>query len=241
MKFWKLFAICPFWQRTRKTASTAPRTSLWRHSGRTPQRRIRATPWRSAAFAPSTTPAPPHSAALAPFHTIAPVPLHDAGYASSHHAVPAPIRNTAPVPLHGAVRVSTQGAVPAPHHAAKPHAAHSTALGASPPSALLQSCRKSGNKKVIKIATFLRLAIAADVQITDRAPKIKQATAQCLISTLRETRKSRKSQKSCKSARIFVFVRRITATGADSVMSQSPNGGKSRDELIAATRRTPHE
>lgn len=24
MKFWKLFAICPFWQRTRKTASTAP-------------------------------------------------------------------------------------------------------------------------------------------------------------------------------------------------------------------------
>lgn len=92
----------------------------------------------------------PHSAALAPFHAIA------------------------PVPLHGAVCVSTHGAVSAPHHAAKPHAAHSTALGASPPSALLQSCRKSGNKKVIKIATFLRLTIAADVQITDRAPKMKQ-------------------------------------------------------------------
>lgn len=43
-----------------------------------------------------------------------------------------------------------------------------------PPSALLQSCWKSGNKKVIKIATFLRLAIAADVQITNRAPKMKQ-------------------------------------------------------------------
>ena len=43
-----------------------------------------------------------------------------------------------------------------------------------PPSALLQSCRKSGNKKVIKIATFLRLAIAADVQITNRTPKMKQ-------------------------------------------------------------------
>lgn len=43
-----------------------------------------------------------------------------------------------------------------------------------PPSALLQSCRKPGNKKVIKIATFLRLAIAADVQIADRAPKMKQ-------------------------------------------------------------------
>lgn len=61
----------------------------------------------------------------------------------------------------------------------------------APPSALLQSCRKSGNKKVIKIATFLRLAIAADVQITDRAPKMKQTTAQCLISTLRVKRKSR--------------------------------------------------
>mgnify|MGYP000105420389 CR=1 FL=1 len=101
--------------------------------------------------------------------------LHDAGYASSHHAVPVPIHNTAPVPLHGAVRVSTHGAVPAPHHAAKSHAAHSTAPGPPyPPSALLQSCWKSGNKKVIKIATFLRLAIAVDVQITDRAPKMKQ-------------------------------------------------------------------
>lgn len=117
----------------------------------TSQRRIRAIPWRSAAFAPSTTPAPPHSAAPALFHTIA------------------------PVPLHGAVRVSTHGAVPAPHHAAKSHAAHSTAPGLPrPPSALLQSCWKSGNKKVIKIATFLRLAIAADVQITNRAPKMKQ-------------------------------------------------------------------
>lgn len=191
MKFWKLFAICPFWQPNRKTASTAPRTSLWRHSGRTAQRRIRAIPWRSAAFAPSATPASPHSATPTPFHAIAPVPLHDAGCASSHHTVPVPFRNAAPVPLHGAVRVSTHGAVPVPRHAAKSHAAHSTALGTSPPSALLQSCRKSGNKKVIKIATFLRLAIAADVQITDRAPKMKQTTAQCLISTLQETRKSR--------------------------------------------------
>lgn len=90
-------------------------------------------PWRSAAFAPSTTPAPPHSAALAPFHTIAPVPLHDAGYASSLHTAPVPFRNAVPVPLHGAVRVSTHGAVPVPRHAAKSHAAHSTALGASPP------------------------------------------------------------------------------------------------------------
>ncbi len=33
MKFWKLFAICPFWQRTRKTASTAPRLSYGATAG----------------------------------------------------------------------------------------------------------------------------------------------------------------------------------------------------------------
>ena len=41
----------------------------------------------------------------------------------------------------------------------------------APPSALLQSCWKSGNKKVIKIATCLRLAIAADVQNHGSSPE----------------------------------------------------------------------
>lgn len=116
----------------------------------------------------------PHSAESAPSHGVAPRSLQAPHLHHPHSAVPTPFHTIAPVPLHGAVSVSTQGAVPAPHHAAKPHAAHSTALGASPPSALLQSCWKSGNKKVIKIATFLRLAITANVQITDRAPKMKQ-------------------------------------------------------------------
>lgn len=117
----------------------------------------------------------PHSAESAPSHGAAPRSLQASHlHHPPHSAALAPFHAIAPVPLHGAVCVSTHGAVPAPHHAAKPHAAHSTALGASPPSALLQSCRKSGNKKVIKIATFLRLTIAADVQITDRAPKMKQ-------------------------------------------------------------------
>ena len=105
MKFWKLFAICPFWQRNQK--QPPPHRSL---------------PYDATAGAP-------HSAVPTPFHTIAPVPLHDAEHASSHHTAPVPFRNTAPVPLHGAVRVPTHGAVPAPHHAAKPHAAHSTAPG----------------------------------------------------------------------------------------------------------------
>lgn len=197
------------------------------HSGSEPEKQPPphpALPYDVTAGAPhSTTPASPHSAALAPFHTIAPVPLHDAGYASSHHTAPVPFRNAAPVPLHGAVRVSTHGAVPAPHHAAKPHAAHSTAPGPPyPPSALLQSCRKSGNKKVIKIATFLRLAIAVDVQITDRATKMKQNDRSVPHFHFTGEEKEPLIAKCCKSARIFVFVRRITATGADSVMSQSP-------------------
>lgn len=116
----------------------------------------------------------PHSAESAPSHGVAPRSFQAPHLHHPHSAVPTPFHTIAPVPLHGAVSVSTQGAVPAPHHAAKPHAAHSTALGASPPSALLQSCWKSGNKKVIKIATFLRLAITANVQITDRALKMKQ-------------------------------------------------------------------
>lgn len=92
----------------------------------------------------------------------------------------------------------------------------------TPPSALLQSCRKSGNKKVIKIATFLRLAIAVDVQITDRATKMKQNDRSVPHFHFTGEEKEPLIAKCCKSARIFVFVRRITATGADSVMSQSP-------------------
>lgn len=115
------------------------------------------------------------------------------------------------------------------------------ARSASPPSALLQSCRKPGNKKVIKIATFLRLAIAADVQIADRAPKMKQNDRSVPHFHFTGDEKEPLIAKMLQKRQDFFFVRRITATGADSVMSQSPNGGKSRNELIAATRRTPHE
>ena len=175
MKFWKLFAICPFWQPNRKTASTAPRTSLRRHSGRTPQRRIRAIPWRSAAFAPSTTPASPHSAAPALFHTIAPVRFMMPG---THRPItPYPClfttlhlcRSMAPCAYRPTAPYLRHTMLPSPTPLTVPRQVRLT-----PPSALLQSCWKSGNKKVIKIATFLRLAIAVDVQITDRAPKMKQ-------------------------------------------------------------------
>lgn len=50
------------------------------------------------------------------------------------------------------------------------HRARST----SPPRHCSRAAGSLETKKVIKIATFLRLAIAADVQITNRAPKMKQ-------------------------------------------------------------------
>lgn len=157
----------------------------------------------------------PHSAALAPFHAIA------------------------PVPLHGAVCVSTHGAVPAPHHAAKLHAAHSTALGASPPSALLQSCRKSGNKKVIKIATFLRLTIAADVQITDRAPKMKQNDRSVPHFHFTGDEKEPLIAKMLQKRQDFCFRKANYRNRSGFRNEPIAKRGKSRNELIAATRRTP--
>lgn len=199
-----------------------------------------ALPYDATAGAPhSATPASPHSAALAPFHTIAPVPLHDAGYASSHHTVLVPFRNAAPVPLHGAVCVSTHGAVPAPHHAAKPHAAHSTAPGPPrPPSALLQSCRKSGNKKVIKIATILRLAIAVDVQITDRATKMKQNDRPVPHFHFTGDEKEPLIAKMLQKRQDFCF-RKANYRNRSRFRNEPIAKGKSRDELITATRRTP--
>lgn len=168
MKFWKLFAICPFWQRTRKTASTAPPLSY------------------------DATAGAPHSAESAP------------------------------------------------HHAAKSHAAHSTAPGPPrpPPSALLQSRWKSGNKKVIKIATFLRLAIAADVQITDRAPKMKQNDRSVPHFHFTGDEKEPLIAKKLQKRQDFCF-RKATYRNRSRFRNETIAKGKSRDELIAATRRTP--
>lgn len=130
-------------------------------------------------------------------------------------------------------------AVPAPHHAAKPHAAHSTAPGPPrPPSALLQSCRKSGNKKVIKIATFLRLAIAADVQITDRAPKMKQNDRPVPHFHFTGDEKEPLIAKKLQKRQDFCF-HKANYRNRSRFPNEPIAKGKSRDELIAATRRTP--
>lgn len=174
MKFWKLFAICPFWQRDQKQPPPH-----------------RALPYDATAGAP-------HSAESAPSHGVAPrslqaphlhhptaprsrlfTPLHPC-----RSMMPGTHRPITPYPRLFATLHLCRSMAPCAYRPRAPYLRHTmlpspTPLTVprqvrSPPSALLQSCRKSGNKKVIKIATFLRLAIAADVQITDRAPKMKQ-------------------------------------------------------------------
>lgn len=75
-------------------------------------------------------------------HPTAPNPRHSMAQRrvrSKHHTCTTPQRRARAFPhhctrpLHDAGYVSSHGAVPVPRHAAKSHAAHSTALGASPP------------------------------------------------------------------------------------------------------------
>lgn len=205
----------------------------------------------------------PHSAESAPSHGVAPRSLQAP---HPHHPTAPRLRFSTPLhPCRSMMLGTHRPAAPHPslfttlhlcrsmapcaYRPTAPYLRHTMLPSPTPltaprqvhlaPSALLQSCRKSGNKKVIKIATFLRLAIAADVQITNRAPKMKQNDRSVPYFHFAGDKKEPLIAKSCKSARIFVFVKRLTATGADSVMRQSPNGSKSRDELITATRRTP--
>lgn len=106
------------------------------------------------------------------------------------------------------------------------------------PSALLQSCRKSGNKKVIKIATFLRLAIAVDVQITDRATKMKQNDRSVPHFHFTGEEKEPLIAKMLQKRQDFCF-RKANYRNRSRFRNEPIAKGKSRDELIAATRRTP--
>lgn len=107
-----------------------------------------------------------------------------------------------------------------------------------PPSALLQSCWKSGNKKVIKIATFLRLAIAADVQITNRAPKMKQNDRSVPHFHFAGDEKEPLIAKKLQKRQDFCF-RKANYRNRSRFRNEPIAKGKSRNELIAATRRTP--
>lgn len=108
----------------------------------------------------------------------------------------------------------------------------------TPPSALLQSCWKSGNKKVIKIATFLRLAIAVDVQITDRATKMKQNDRPVPHFHFTGDEKEPLIAKMLQKRQDFCF-RKANYRNRSRFRNEPIAKGKSRDELITATRRTP--
>lgn len=139
----------------------------------------------SAESAPSHGAAPRSLQAPHPHHPTAPrsrlsTPLHPC-----RSMMPGTHRPITPYPRLFATLHLCRSMAPYAYRPRAPYLRHTMLPSPTPltvphwvcfasPSALLQSCWKSGNKKVIKIATFLRLAIAADVQITDRAPKMKQ-------------------------------------------------------------------
>lgn len=112
----------------------------------------------------------PHSAESAPSHGVAPRSLQAP---HPHRTRPFSQRCTCAAPWRR-VRIDPRRRTCATPCCQAPRRSQYRTGRLAPPSALLQSCRKPGNKKVIKIATFLRLAIAADVQITNRTPKMKQ-------------------------------------------------------------------
>ena len=185
MKFWKLFAICPFWHRKRKPAFTAPRSISYREPA--PPHGATSTPFHGAERIP------PHSATPAPFHNTAPVPLHGAEHVSTHGAVPVPFHSDQPAPsCDAAASLPCPGTVQEPRHGGKPihpqhramvvtraasqrftiapkprHLTASRQVRLAPPPALLQSCWEPENKKLACTATFLRLRIAAEPPIAN--------------------------------------------------------------------------
>lgn len=147
-------------------------------------------------------------------HPTAPNPRHSMAQRrvrSKHHTCTTPQRRTCATPCCQVPRRSQY-----------------RARSARPPSALLQSCRKSGNKKVIEIATFLRLAIAADVQITDRAPKMKQNDRPVPHFHFTGDEKEPLIAKKLRRRQDFCFRK-----------ANYRNRSRFRNEPIAATRRTP--
>ena len=83
------------------------------------------------------------------------------------------------------------------------HPAHGTSM---------RPIRVPKNRNTPKIATFLRLRIAAGVKTRIDARKSGKSDAQRPISASRRTERSPQSQKSCTEVGIFVSAKRIVAT-----------------------------
>lgn len=111
------------------------------------------------------------------------------------------------------------GSIPTPRCRARP--AHNAAqirpqrrrARATPPMApSMRPIRVPKNRNTPKIATFLRLRIAAGVKTWIEARKSGKSDAQRPISASRRTERSPQSQKSCTEVGIFVFAKRIVVT-----------------------------
>lgn len=76
----------------------------------------------------------------------------------------------------------------------------------------MRPIRVPKNRNTPKIATFLRLRIAAGVKTWIEAQKSGKSDAQRPISASRRTERSPQSQKSCTEVGIFVFAKRIVVT-----------------------------
>lgn len=84
---------------------------------------------------------------------------------------------------------------------------------ATPPMApSMRPIRVPKNRNTPKIATFLRLRIAAGVKTWIEARKSGKSDAQRPISASRRAERSPQSQKSCTEIGIFVFAKRIVVT-----------------------------
>lgn len=168
MKFWKLFAICPFWQPNRKQPPPHP-----------------ALPYDATAGAP-------HSAAPALFHTIAPVRFMMPGthrpitpypclFATLHlcrSMAPCAYRPTAPYLRHTML--------PSPTPLTVPRQVRLAPLGTAPE--LLEVWKQKSDQN----CNFFAIGNCRRYPNHGSSPENEaKMTAQCLISTLRETRKSR--------------------------------------------------
>lgn len=221
------------------------------HSGSEPEKQ----PPPHPALPYDVTAGAPHSAESAPSHGAAPRSLQ-----APHLHHPTAPRSRLSTPLHpcrsmmpGTHRPTTpysclfatlhlcRSMAPYLRHTMLPSPTPLTVprqVRLAPPSALLQSCRKSGNKKVIKIATFLRLAIAVDVQITDRATKMKQNDRPVPHFHFTGDEKEPLIAKMLQKRQDFCF-RKANYRNRSRFRNEPIAKGKSRDELITATRRTP--
>ena len=94
-----------------------------------------------------------------------------------------------------------------------PHQIHPrSASGSQHPNTVSGPSQEPRNKKSVRIATFLRLAIVASSPIANRSTKTQQKWH---ISSLKEPRRAPNRKKSCKDTEFFVFFTMgpIAATG----------------------------